>query len=278
MTATTATGFRSSVPVKEPGFGATLASEWTKLISLRSTYITLGIAIFLSIGMTALISLAVGTTFDEWTPADQASFEPIMFSLSGILFSMIALAVLGVQVVTSEYSSKMSGLTFTVTPRRSRVLAAKILLVAIVTMVAGAISLFGMFLVGQAVLGAYDMPTVGLGDSDALRALIGLSLSAPLFPVIGAAFGFMLRSTAGAITAVLGLIWLPEIFGAFLPRWWQENVISLLPGYAADSLSMGHLVEGARYIENTWLAALVVVAWLVIFIGGALVLLNRRDI
>lgn len=279
MTAATTTGRQSSLPATNPGFGATLASEWTKITSLRSTYITIAIGVFLSIGMSALIALAVGSTFDEWTPADQATFEPIMFSMSGMLVGAIAFSVLGVNAMSTEYSSKMIELTLTTTPRRSRVVLAKMLIVTVLTLVFGAISIFGMFLAGQAVLGAYDMPTTGLGDSTAMQALVGMSLASPLFPVFGTALAVLLRSTAGAITAILGLIWLPEVFGGLLPTWWQENVMSLLPGTAIDSLTLvpTDLIEGTRYIENTGLAAVVVAAWVVIFVGGALLLINRRD-
>ena len=60
--------------------------------------------------------------------------------------------------------------------------------------------------------------------------LIGVGLTMPFFPLIGLALGFLLRSTAGAITAVLAIIWLPDMFGGLLPMWWPENVLSLLPG------------------------------------------------
>src|SRR5690606_22634533 len=87
---------RSSAPASGPGFGATLLSEWTKLRSVRSTYIILGLAIVLSIGMTALMSLIIGSTWDEWLPPQQAAFEPTLFSFFGNVFSAILISVLGV--------------------------------------------------------------------------------------------------------------------------------------------------------------------------------------
>lgn len=275
MSTTTMT--RNRQQAAPTGFGATLASEWTKMTSVRSTWITIALALILSIGMTALVALVVGFTWDEWTPQDQASFDPITFSFAGWLFGLIVISVLGVNLVASEYGSGMMGLTLTATPKRGRVLAAKMLIVVAVTMVVSVVTMLGMFFAAQLILQSFDMPSVGLFDENVPRAIIGTAMLSPFFPLIGAAFGFMLRSTAGAITAVLALIWVPEIIGAFLPRWWRENVISLLPGPAADSLTLSHVMDSPSHLDSMPLAALVVFAWMVIFIGGAYLALTRRD-
>ncbi|MEX2373504.1 MAG: hypothetical protein WD800_06840, partial [Dehalococcoidia bacterium] len=77
MTSQATTTSVAGIAPRPARFTDTLASEWAKLFSLRSTYITLALGLVLSVGMTALISLAVGSTFDDWAPADQAEFEPI---------------------------------------------------------------------------------------------------------------------------------------------------------------------------------------------------------
>jgi hypothetical protein len=68
----------------------------------------------------------------------------------------------------------------------------------------------------------------------------------------------------------------PAMFGGLIPNWWQENVLSLLPSSAGDSLSLGHVVDSDMYLDPLP-AAIVVVAWLVITIGAAYVTLTRRD-
>jgi len=277
-TATSATTLDRAATRQRPsvGFGATLASEWTKLISARSTYLTIGLAVALAIGMTALISLAVGSTFSEWNAADQASFEPISFSLAGLLFGGILIAVLGVNLVASEYSSGMIRLTLSATPQRGRLLMAKVVLISLVAMVVTLVMTVGVLVIGQAVLGAYDMPTVPLTDPDAVRVIAAITLTAPLFPLIGATFAFLFRSTATPITLVLALMFVPAMFGALFPDWWQENILSLLPGSAADSLALSHLSDSRTYLDPVPAAA-VVVAWLVITVGAAYVTLTRRD-
>lgn len=274
MTTTTMQAARATT--RPSRFTNTLASEWSKIFSVRSTYVTLALGLLLSLGMTALVSLAVGSTYDEWNPTDQASFEPIMFSLVGIVFGGIVFSVFGVLVASGEYASGMIRLTLTATPRRGRVLAAKALIVTVVVGVLSLVTTVGMFFIGQAILGSYDMPTVTLSDPDAQRAVFGIGLTGAFFPLIGLALAFLLRSTAGAITAVLGILWLPEIFGGLLPLWWRENVLSLLPGPALDSAVISHIADSPMYSDPA-VGGLVAAGWLVIFLGAAYVLLVRRD-
>lgn len=85
----------------EPSFGSLLQSEWTKLRSLRSTWIIVSLAIGLSIGFSALIALVTGLTFDSWSEDVQSAFDPVLTTLSGWLFGIVLLVVLGVSSVTS---------------------------------------------------------------------------------------------------------------------------------------------------------------------------------
>ncbi len=253
-------------------FRDTLASEWVKLTALRSTYITLALGIVLSIGTTALASLAIAATQDEW-PAD---FDPKVFWLVGNIFALIVFPVFGVLAMTQEYSGGMIRLTLTATPRRGRVFCAKLILVSLITLVFGVITTVGMFLVAQVVLGAYGMPVPDVGDTDALRVVIGVGATMPFFPVIGLALGILLRSAAGAITTVLGLLWLPVIFGEVLPMWFRENVISLLPSSAVDSFTISHVTSSPTYSDPA-VGAVIAGAWLVAIVGAAYLTFVRRD-
>lgn len=270
---TTLTTPRATIAApRQARFRDTLAAEWTKLVALRSTHITLGIGVGLSIATTALACLALGSTRDEWSP----DFSPITTSMIGTIWALIVFAVFGAMVSSREYAGGMIRLTLTATPQRGRVLAAKLLLTALITLVLGVLTTVGMFLVGQAVMGAYDMPTASLADADARRMVIGLGVVMPFFPLAGMALGIVLRSTAGAITAVLGLLWLPEIFGEFLPTAVQRNVLSLLPSNGMDSITNAHIEPSATNVDPV-LGAVIAGAWLVAFVGAAYVALIRRD-
>lgn len=261
-----------SASPRRAGFVNTLASEWSKLASLRSTSIIIALGVVLSIATSALVSVALGSTQERWA----ADFNPITTSMVGNIWAVIIFPVFGVLVMSREYSGGMIGLTLSATPRRGRVFAAKLLLVSGITVVFGLLTTVAMFLVGQAILGAYGMPVANLGDPDAQRMVLGLGATMPFFPMIGFALGVLLRSTAGAITTVLGLLWLPQIVGEFMPRWWQEHLISRLPGSALDSISVSHIESSLSYSDPA-VGAAVAAVWLVAIVGAAYVMLLRRD-
>ncbi len=268
--ATTPLAARASA--RPASFMNTLAAEWSKVATLRSTYLTLGLGLVLSVATTALVTAALGSTQQTWA----ADFSPITTSMVGNIWALIVYAVFGVLVVGREYSGGLIRLTLTATPRRGRVLAAKVLLVSGSILVLGLLTTVGMFLVGQAILGAYGMPATDLGNADARQMVLGLGVVMPFFPIVGLALGVLFRSTAGAITTVLGFLWLPVIFGEFLPRWWQEHVMSLLPGAAMDSLTVAH-IEPSPTFSDPAVGAVIAGAWLVAIVGAAYLTLVRRD-
>lgn len=275
-TAPTQQPLARSVP--KPGFMNTLASEWTKLRTVRSTWYIVALAIGLSIGLSALIGWATAWSFSEWTAEDAAMFDPTVNALAGSMFGIILFAVLGVTAVATEYSSGMIRQTFSATPRRGRVFIAKIVILALISLLVGIIAMFGMFLITQPIFGAYDVPTASLGDDGVLRLLTLASITSPVVTIVGAALAVFLRSGAGAITASLALLFLPSMFGGFLPTWWQENVLAYLIWPAADSIIYGNheLFDQAMYL-SPGAGTVVTIAWLVLFIGGAIFALNRRD-
>lgn len=282
MTITTSTegttgsvGAAGATPV-DPGWSSTFRAEWTKLWTARSPRRNLLLGIVLGVAFSSLVAVGTGATFDEWSTADQANFDPILFPMTGSIFVAIFFAAVGVNVVASEYSSEMIRLTLTATPRRHRVLYAKAATVAIATGIAAAVAIVGMMAAGQLIASAYDLPTVSAGDRDLWRVVLAMTVLGPLFPVIAVAIAFLARSTAAALSSVLALIFVPTMFGQLLPTWWQENVLSLLPGPASDSIAIGHLDDSAMY-SHPAAAGIVVVVWAAALIGLAQLRLARRD-
>ncbi|TVR68883.1 MAG: hypothetical protein EA415_15510 [Sphaerobacteraceae bacterium] len=263
---------------RDPGFGAQLQSEWTKLRSVRSTWIVTGLAVGLSIGFSAAVALAMGLTFDSWGAVEQATFDPITNSLTGLLFSLILLIVVGVTAVTSEYSSGMISTTFMISPQRARVFAAKAILVGVIGLLIHAIAVPGMFLVSQLIYGSYGIPTVSITDTDATRFVVVVALVVPLsYTLISFSIAFLLRGTASAITASIGFMWLPFMLAPLLPAWIQQNVLRFLPDMANDSLSGLTPPGSLTYLSQTP-AIMVVAIWLVGSLALAGFVLNRRDV
>jgi len=269
MTANTAT---------EPGSGAMLQSEWTKLRSLRSTWIVVALGIGLSIGFSALIALTSGLTHDSWNDTVRSQFDPVLTTNSGSLFGCILLIVLGVTAVTSEYSSRMIRTTFIGNPRRLQVFAAKTTVVALLGLVITAVSIPGMFLVSQPIFGHYGLETASITDSETARTLGRIVLTQMLnYALIPFAIAWLLRSAASAIAVSLGFLWLPWMLGPVLPTSVKESVVRYLPDVAANSLSGITKPGSAEYLSQNP-AILVIAIWVVGLLAAAALVLNRRDV
>ena len=111
-----------------------LASEWTKIRSVRSTYWTLLITAATTIGLSALVCAVFAAQYAHLSPQEKAGFDPASFSLIGGILAQLAIAVLGVMVITSEYASGMIRTTFSAVPQRLTVLAAKATVFTAVTL------------------------------------------------------------------------------------------------------------------------------------------------
>lgn len=280
MTATTtmARTVVSDVSNAEPGFGATLKSEWTKLRSLRSTWIIMALGIGLSIGFSALIALVSGLTHDTWNEGVREAFDPVLTTNSGSLFGCILLITLGVTAVTSEYTSGMIRTTLTGNPRRGRVLAAKTMVVALLGLTIAACSIPVMFLVSQPIFAYYGLETASFTDPDTLRTLLRITLTQGLiYTLIPFSIGWLLRSTASAITVSIGFLWLPWMLAPIVPTWVQQNVFRFLPDVAANSLSGITKPDAPQYLSQTPAIAVIVI-WLVGALLASALVLHRRDV
>jgi ABC-2 type transport system permease protein len=277
MTATTAptqhiTGSR------DPGFGAQLQSEWTKLRSVRSTWIMVGLAIVLSVGLSALTAFVTGLTVDSWSHDAQAGFDPFRGGMAGLLFSMILLIALGVTAVTSEYSTRMIQTTFALNPRRIQVLAARAIVVGAIGLAISAITIPGMFLINQAILGAYGIETYAFSDAGVARVLIVYMIANGLiYTLVPFSIAFLMRGTASAITTSLGLFSLPVLLAPLLPVWIRENILKFFSDFAIDSVAGITPLDTAAYLSETG-GIFVITCWIVGPLVAAAVVLNRRDV
>lgn len=256
-------------------------AEWTKFASVRSNWITLGAGAFFAIGMTALMSVMLGDQWSTWSATEQAMFDPVERSFWGLggqtgstFLMALVFAILGVNLVTSEYSSGMMRTTLAAVPRRGHVLSAKLLVVGTVTLLAGFAASAGMFLTGQAMFSLFGLPAADLTDPGSWIAVLSVALTAPAAPVIGATAGLVFRGASAAIAVVVGFFFLPTTFGRGLPEAWQENVLAFSPLPAIDNAT------GLRpeMILEPPLAALVVLIWLILFVSAAYVSFTRRDV
>ncbi len=206
--------------------------EWVKLRTLRST---VWITAILAAGMIGLAVLVLAHL--HWAgmkPADRASFDPVNLGFVGLALGQLVMAVLGVLTITGEFSSGMIRATFAATPRRPLVLAAKAAVLGLFGLVIGEVLAFAAFAAGQAAL-ASPAPHATLGQPGVLRAVLMAGAYLCLMGLIGLGIGAIIRHTAGAITAVVGIVFaLPVILLAF-PAGFAHAVEKFLPEIIAEN-------------------------------------------
>ncbi|WP_205587779.1 ABC transporter permease subunit [Streptomyces sp. 11-1-2] len=199
--------YTSPIPVRRTHLGNALASEWTKIKSVRSTIWTLGVMVALVIG----IGLLVAATTND---ADYGSVPTTLPGFFGTLLGQLCVVTLGVLVITSEYGTGMIRTTLTASPQRSRVLTAKALVFFTLSFTTTTVSLA---LVAYASMGMHGGPDVPEPTGDEiLGATVGAGLYVSLLGLLSLAVGAILRHSAGAITTMLGVVLLPAILPAFL--------------------------------------------------------------
>ncbi|MGZ4665981.1 MAG: ABC transporter permease [Frankiaceae bacterium] len=253
--------------------GALLA-EWTKLRTVRSSFVTMLVTVVVTVGLGALITSAFVSRWDRLRPRQRLEFDPTSFSLNGIFLGQLAIAVLGVLVVTSEFSSGMFQTTFAAMPRRPLVMIAKASVFAAVTLVVAPLTSLAAFLLGQVVLSQRNLG-VSLTDPSVLRAVLGGGLYLTLVGLFGLGFGAIVRHTAGAISAVVGMLLVLPIIAHFLPGDLGTDVNKFLPSQAGSAImNVRATSDSLAPWHGLGMFCLYTVA--VLAVGG--VLFSRRDV
>ena len=208
------------------GFRTVARMEWLKLRTVRSTWWTLLVFAAGMIGLAILVLYRY-----HWAampPGERASFDPTNDGFSGLVIGQLAVGVLGVLVITSEFSSGMIRATLAATPRRPLVLAAKAAILAAVALVAGEILAFAAFAAGELALRA-PAPHATLGQPGVLRAVLMAGAYPALIGLVGLGLGAVIRHTAGAISAVVGLLFVLPLIPLALGASIQNEVGKFLP-------------------------------------------------
>jgi ABC-2 type transport system permease protein len=257
---------------RAPGFSDVLRAEWTKARAVPSTMWTLIVAAVLGIGLGALISGVAATHYAN-SPSSHPNWDPTSISNSGLSIAQLAIGVLGVLLITSEYSSGSIGTSLAAVPRRGRLLAAKAVVIVVLTFVAVEIIAFVAFLIGQALISGHA-PTASLGEAGVLRALVGAGLYGALLGMMGLAFGTIIRNAAGAIAVLVSIIYvLPGISNA-LPTSIKQTVQEYWPTQAGGQITQ---VMRTANTLSPWAGFGVFLLFITILSILALWLLTRRD-
>jgi ABC-2 type transport system permease protein len=262
------------------GFGGVIRSEWIKLRSLRSTVWSYLFVILLTLGMALMMTLTlangVGGGVDIGTATGAAETELfVQASVFGVYLAQLVVAVLGVLVVTGEYSTGMIRSTLAAVPSRLPALAAKAGVLFVATFIVGLVSTVGAFFVSTAVYSGYGL-SASLADPDVFLPLLGAALYLALLAVFALGVGTMVRSSAGGIGIVLALILVvPTVLG-MVPADWAQSMVPYLLSDAGMSMFAPATLTGTESL-TVWQSLLVVLGWVAASATGAAVLLRKRD-
>jgi ABC-2 type transport system permease protein len=219
------------------GLRGALLSEFTKIRSVRSTYWTLVALLMVSVGLGAVICAATASHWNQMAPSDQATFDPTQTSLAGLFYlGQLVIVVLGALALTSEYSTGMIRTSLVAMPRRPVVYAAKALVLGVVALAVTLVASFIAFFLGQALL-ASTHHNASLSGAGVPRAVVGGALYVTLCGLSAFAVGAILRHTAGAITTVIGVLFVLPILVHVLPHQWYLDVNKWLPSSAGTAIS-----------------------------------------
>jgi ABC-2 type transport system permease protein len=274
------TDIPTGVPALPPGryrFAGALRSEWTKLRTVRSTTWSLVATAVLTL---AICVLATGTEAGRWAHTDlgdRRAFDPTSLSLAGFLFGQLAIGVLGVLVVSAEYSTGTIRASFGAIPNRILVLAAKVTVFSVVAFVLGEALAFASFFIGQAILSG-STPIAVLSQPGVLRAVIGGGLFLTVLGLFALGLGSIVRHSAGAITAFVGIFFVVPLIVETLPAGIKDAVGKYLPdniGATMTTVKQGFRTDVPTFSPWVSFGLLCGYAVAALAIGGFL--LARRD-
>ena len=258
------------------GFGNLLLAEWTKIRSVRSTVWSLVLLVVLTVGFTTLLMTLTVTSWDRSGAGAHVALaaDPVGAILgSGNYFGQLTICVLGVLLISTEYSTGVIRASLLAVPRRIPMLAAKAVVFAVLVFVIGEIVSFVSFFIGQAIL--HSHVTVSLSDPGVTRAVIGEGLYLTVLGLFAMAIGALVRHTAGGITGVIGFVLVLAPLTQLLPGNYGKYIHAYLPSEAGRLIAQAHQQSGN--VLSPWQGFGIFCAWTAALLIAAACTLYRRD-
>lgn len=251
-----------------------LAAEWVKLRSVRSTCWLVAVTVAVWVPVAALSVFA--SRYWDAHPEAHGHMGMSPMDVLGLMDAQLCMALLGVLVVSSEYSSGQIRTTLAVLPRRGTVLAAKAVVVGAVSLVLTEVVVFGCYGVSHLIVGDRRLLYFGGPLSHDLPRLLADGPAVVVFALVGMGLATVMRSAAGAIVSVVALWYVIPIVVLHLPDPWNSWINWLMLSNLGDELSGQHGSGNLSQLPPLG-AAGVMVAWIVAALLPAALLLRRRD-
>jgi ABC-2 type transport system permease protein len=250
--------------------GGQVRGEILKAQGLRSVRWLVVAALVLPVACAALTALTTdtaGASHDDLVAVALSSVTDLSW------IPVLVVIMLGTVVATSEYENGAMLTTFAASPRRSRVVVAKVLVIATTVLLAGIASSVVSYVAAGLILGG-DRPAT-LADVDVVRVLLGTAYYAAAAATIAACIGLLVRSSIGAVSATLGFLYvLPALLQA-VPVEAVDWFARTIPGPASSTLELPGAAEARLGLLT---AAVSVLVWTVLWVVAACAGLRRRDV
>ena len=255
----------------------TIRSEFTKVRSVRSTYWTVFVLVLAS--LTWCVAYCLGTVH-QWptmSAQDRSGFDATQDTILGLaLLGQLVIVVLGALMMTSEYATGLVRASLTVMPRRKTLYAAKVVVLAAVSLVVSFATSFGTFFLGRVLLASTHTP-MSLSQPGVLRSLIVTALYVEVCGLFAFGVGALVRNTAGALTLAYGFLALvPELIRA-LPESLHNALMRWVPG--GDALNVMTATLGGQHplMFSAWGELAVFAGYAAILLAAGAVMFSRRD-
>ncbi|MFE3855011.1 ABC transporter permease subunit [Streptomyces griseorubiginosus] len=265
------TGYTSPIPVVRTHLGHAIASEWTKIRSVRSTIWTLGVFVVLNVGIGLAVAALLAANSSQESLRDE---NPLSFGFFGLLLANMCIITLGVLTTASEYGTGMIRTTMVACPSRGRVLAAKSIVFFAVAFVTTLASVVVVALIDVALLDTRT-PT----GQEWLKGTLGISLYIALLGLLSLIIGSIIRHSAGAITIMIGLVLAPLVIALFMLAQSLEGVRQALFEYSIpNQLSVFYSNSLTDSGPSGWDPLWIIVGVTAVAFAGAYALLEKRDV
>jgi ABC-2 type transport system permease protein len=251
-----------------------VASEWTKLHSLRSTKWSLLAGVLLTIALPVAFAAVTSSHWGTMGPHERADRHPLDIALAGVNVSQLAIAVLGVLVITGEYSTGMIRASFSAVPKRLPVLWAKTIVFGVVSFALMVPPVLIAFFASQAILSKHDILQISFSHPGVARSVIGGAVYLMLVGVFALGIGAIVRNTAGGIASFAAIFFVIPPLMNILPTSWNNAISPYLPSNAGRQIFS--LTHGAHDLAP-WPGGLLFVGYCALALALAAILLVRRD-
>ena len=252
--------------------GRVVSSELVKLRTARSMIAAMTTAALLVVGVGAISAVGLVVQDPALTGAGGPTADPLGGSMTGVNPAVYGVATLGVIAVTSEYATGTIKSTLAAVPRRTQLVIGKAIALAAVTLPIMFAAVLATFLIAQAILSTADM-SLSLAAPGVARVLGGSALYLTGVTLLAVGFGWLLRSTAGALAVLFGVLAVLPVIGLLLPQHVAAAIMPYLPNNAGTAVMQ--LIPGGQL--DPWTGLAVFSGYVLLTLAGATVALRRRD-